>query len=209
MRISATKRWCLLILLGILPLAIWFSSGSEPQDDTVWLERHRFFERVRQHGGEVGYFRNPRPSAKVGDWLRRNFHLVIPALLDREGAGPQRVKVLRLLGSDFTDDDMRFVGSLEWLERVELRNTRVTDDGLKHLSSLTRLREFRLVGPFTSNAFTHIATLKSLAYLQLEGTQISNVKPDRLKALSLLKGVEYRQSANNEPAAASVSAGSP
>ena len=66
------------------------------------------------------------------------------AKLERFGPGvvlaQGNVKLLSLGSTEVTDVELRDVGQLVYLERLDLESTHITDAGLPSLSSLKRLR---------------------------------------------------------------------
>jgi hypothetical protein len=63
-----------------------------------------------------------------------------------------------------------------------LTNTRITDDGLKHLASLRNLRYLWLIGTdVTDTGLLHLIQLKNLQKLNLVGTKVTDEGISKLK----------------------------
>ncbi len=56
----------------------------------------------------------------------------------------RRLTALGLGATQISDNSLRTVGRLHWLERLSINATTVTDAGIRHLESLSNLRELYL-----------------------------------------------------------------
>lgn len=111
--------------------------------------------------------------------------------VDREALGHPVIAV-RLAESTVTDEDLRCLGSLPDLERLDLRATRITDAGLAHLKGCPRLRSLTLisVSRVTDAGLEHLKGLAHLEQLDLQGTGVTSkglVHLDKLPRLRALK----------------------
>jgi hypothetical protein len=85
------------------------------------------------------------------------------------------VVVLQMANEDVTDDTLRNLEGMTRLRELDLSNSRITDAGLAVLRSLPSLESLRLARTaVTDEGFQeHVAPLESLKRLDLTGTQVS------------------------------------
>jgi hypothetical protein len=77
------------------------------------------------------------------------------------------------------------INNLIWLN---LANTKITDDGLRHLSGIKSLTRLHLEKTQIGDAgLAHLKELDKLEYLNLYGTQVSDAGLEHIKALPNLK----------------------
>lgn len=89
--------------------------------------------------------------------------------------------------SDFGDEHLHLLHSIDGLTRLSLSNTLVTDSGYKGLIGLKLLDTLLLGGTATTDAGLHdIAQLENLAVLNLAQTRISDAGIKNIKKLSRL-----------------------
>ena len=74
-----------------------------------------------------------------------------PKWLSRWGIRVTHVNIVALDGTEITDDGLKHLSSLTDLEWLFLNNTKISDGGLKHLSGLTNLEVLSLVGTSVSD----------------------------------------------------------
>jgi hypothetical protein len=96
------------------------------------------------------------------------------------------VVVARLAASETADEDLISVGKLTHLRMLDLRDTRITDDGLTHLRGLRRIEILVLTGTNLSDrGLEHLTGMTGLKVLCLEETGITD------RGLRLLKEFPY------------------
>jgi hypothetical protein len=98
---------------------------------------------------------------------------LVTAFLDKKAY--RHVTSVDLSHSAITDDDLRALSGLVFLEKLNLDYTQITDKGAAAIPSLRSLRELSLrytqVG---DNAAKHLVTTPSLTVLYLTGTPITD-----------------------------------
>ena len=105
-------------------------------------------------------------------------HICTPyGLTDDEMAGIvalQTVNEMEIVATKLTDAGLASIARLRNLEVLHLDGTAMmTDEGLKALATLPRLRHLRLTGPFTDRGVQDLASLPSLKVLWLESPNVS------------------------------------
>jgi hypothetical protein len=100
-------------------------------------------------------------------------HICTPyGLTDAEMAGIatlQTVNEMEIVADRLTDAGLGSIAKLRNLQVLHLEGTpMMTDEGLKVLATLPRLRHLRLSGPFTDQGLAHLATAPSIKALWLE-----------------------------------------
>ncbi len=105
--------------------------------------------------------------------LPRLTHICTPyGLTDEEMAGIatlQTVDEMEIDADRLTDAGLASIAKLRNLQVLHLEGTSMmTDEGLKVLATLPRLRHLRLSGPFTDKGLAYLAALPSLKALWLE-----------------------------------------
>ncbi len=202
MAATPKRRWYQFSLRGMLALTTLICVGLG------WLlhERNEVAKRaatiavIQKLGGEVT-FDEAKPFRPI--WLR-------PVLGDKS---PGEVVRVRFLGAKVTDADLAKVAGLaelqslafegtpqltdqgmmhltrlSKLQRLSLRGTGVTDAGLANLSGLTELQHLSLGGTrVTDSGLVHLTSLKRLAWLWLDKTQVTDAGLDRLTNLTDLE----------------------
>lgn len=92
--------------------------------------------------------------------------------------------VVRLAGTDAADEDLIAVGRMTELKMLDLRDTRVTDEGLRHLSGLKQLEILVLTGTTVSDqGLEQLTAMPALKVLCLDETRVTSA------GLSLLRGL--------------------
>jgi hypothetical protein len=87
-----------------------------------------------------------------------------------------------------SDKGLRYLSSLKNLQFLGLTNTKISDAGLKHLRSPTTLQELWLNGTHVSdNGLKHLSGLTSLQVLSLADTTISDEGLKHLSGLTSLQ----------------------
>ena len=88
---------------------------------------------------------------------------------------------------------------LKNLRRLYLRNTPITDEGLKHLSGLTALEELDLYGTsLTDRGIAFLRNLTAIRKLNLLGAEVTDAGAEMLARLSHLRELNlYRSHVSN------------
>lgn len=145
------------------------------------------FGAYRQHSAAIAIWR-------LGGYVQRRFERagdrpVLPrwyrTLVGEDFMNP--VVVVRLAGSAATDEDLISVGKLTHLEMLDLRDTRITDCGLRHLRRLEGVEVLILAGTAVSDrGLVHLQGMPRLKVLCLEETRITNQGLAELKNFPVL-----------------------
>ena len=93
----------------------------------------------------------------------------------------------QLRGQDLTDEGLMLVASLDDVVILNLRDTKITSTGLKHIRNFTNLRRLHIERTAVDDSgIPFLASLSQLEYLNLYGTRITDKS---LKSLSALKNL--------------------
>jgi len=119
-------------------------------------------------------------------------HICTPyELTDAEMAGIatlQTVNEMEIVGDLLTDAGLASIAKLRNLEVLHLEGTMMmTDDGLKVLATLPKLRHLRLSGPFTDRGLAYLAAAPSLKAMWLETPRATE---EGLRHLSRIASLE-------------------
>ena len=110
--------------------------------------------------------------------------------------GLKRLEFLDLMGTRITDDSLANVASLTSLKELVLARTAITDDGVKELSKLHNLEILWMNNTkITNKSFNSIRLLPRLRSLYLSDTEVSD---EGLKLLSSLSGLTELNVANTK-----------
>jgi len=72
-----------------------------------------------------------------------------------------------------TDDDLKVLAGLGYVQHLDLGGTDITDRGVEHLVWMKRLNGLRLAGTrITAGSFKHILRVSGLAHLDVSGTAV-------------------------------------
>jgi hypothetical protein len=101
------------------------------------------------------------------------------------------LKSASLCGSGLDDVGLIYVSQVTTLENLDLQDTRISNQGLRVLESLPRLRILRLKGnPQLSNdGVPHLLRLKSLVDLQVHETSIDQYGLKQLAVMDNLRDI--------------------
>jgi len=124
--------------------------------------------------------------------LPRLTHICTPyGLMDEEMAGIatlQTVDEMEIDADRLTDAGLASIAKLRNLEVLHLVGTSMmTDEGLKALATLPKLRHLRLSGPFTDKGLAYLAAAPSLKVMWLE---TPNATEKGLRELAQIKTLE-------------------
>ena len=94
-------------------------------------------------------------------------------------------------GTNLDDCGLLHVASVSTLERLDLQHTKISNDGLRHLTSLRRLKYLRVKDnpQLTNDCIAHVLRLEHLVELQIHETSIDQAGVDQLVALSNLRDI--------------------
>jgi len=103
----------------------------------------------------------------------------------RHLAGMSALKTVVLFGErpnpNITNAGLEHLKGLTNLEILNLYGTRVTDEGLRHLQNMQRLRALILSPQITDAGLEHLEGLAGLRTLEITGTQITDAGVERLE----------------------------
>ncbi|HEU5022364.1 MAG TPA: hypothetical protein VFT60_10745, partial [Bryobacteraceae bacterium] len=110
-----------------------------------------------------------------------------------------KLQDLDLSFNPFTDEGMAGLAGLKDLRRLLLRDTLVTDEGLKYLKDLTNLEELDLSGTkITNKGIEYLRGLKSMRRLNLLGAQADDSAMEILSGMPQLEVLNlYRTKITN------------
>ena len=95
-----------------------------------------------------------------------------------------------LTGRDLTDEQLAPIADLAEVAFLNLRDTRITDEGLKHLRMLRKLRSLHLERTaVTDKGIAQLAELANLEYLNLYGTKVGDRGLRHLAKLKKLRSL--------------------
>jgi Leucine-rich repeat (LRR) protein len=175
---SARTRWfqyslrTFLVLVTCVALAIgWFAHYAR--------QRRAAFEAIRQAGGNIQmYHREPGSESFLESWFG-------PELF-------QSVMKVDLRQGKVDNELLRHVGVLKELERLDLSNAHIDDDGLRHIEHLP-LRELWLQETNITDASAAVLSqIRTLEFLQLNATSLSDVFLVELESLPELENLGLR-----------------
>ena len=115
---------------------------------------------------------------------------------------PSKEIDFHLSGKDLTDDGLANVAQVEGVIWLNLKDTKITDAGLKHLANLKGLKKLHLERTaVTDDGLDNLAHLSDLEYLNLYDTKVSDAGLDKLAGLKNLKQLYLWKSATTEEGA--------
>ncbi|MDP6795702.1 MAG: hypothetical protein QGG00_09955 [Verrucomicrobiota bacterium] len=118
------------------------------------------------------------------DSIKKNGGLVLPS---SEGENQWDIQ-FQLRGRDLTDAGLADVAKLGNVVELNLRDTKITSDGLVHLKGLAKLTRLHLERTNVGDeGIANLARLNALEYLNLYGTKITDKSLDHLAGLKKLR----------------------
>jgi len=115
-----------------------------------------------------------------------------------------------LSGKELTDEGLVHLKSISKLVWLNLRGTKITDAGLAHLAEIKTLTQLHLEKTAITDAgLAQLAGLENLEYLNLYGTTVTDAGLEHLKGLSKLKKVYLWQSGVTKAGAEALQAAIP
>ncbi len=98
------------------------------------------------------------------------------------------LKVLNLRDSKITDEGLLYVARQQGLRQLHLANTKITDKGLRTLQDLKWLNELNVDKTLiTSSGMEYLSKLPNLIYLSISWTKVDNAGLEQLSNSHLLK----------------------
>lgn len=96
--------------------------------------------------------------------------------------------VIYLAGTQVTDNELKRLSELPRIRFLSLNSTGIGDKGLENLKSLTDLEELQLNGTkVTNDGLRHLTGLKKLRLLTLNDTKITDAAVDHLASMTNLR----------------------
>jgi hypothetical protein len=181
------RRWLrfgvrtLLVLVTLFCVWLgWFMHGVHKQRKAA--------ARLEKYGAELVYF----PVFTMRPWndiLPRSVRRGLNASLPSDDW--RRLTSVNVESADFQDKDLDILADLPHLDRLRLPGTSITDAGLQRLAGLKAgklilldLRQTKI----TDTGLAHISKMKRLEWLFLAGTGVSDAG---MKEVSKLTNLEY------------------
>ncbi|MCH7725407.1 MAG: hypothetical protein IH991_02835 [Planctomycetes bacterium] len=113
-------------------------------------------------------------------------------------ANIKQLTALSLRGCNLvTDKGLKAIAGLTALEKLELYQTRVSDDGLLHLQKLKKLRELALPHGITDRGLAHLTGLTELETIDHVGEGITDVGAASLSQLKSLREIWLQRDYGN------------
>ena len=107
-----------------------------------------------------------------------------------------------LSGKDLTDEQLADVTQVEEVIWLNLKDTKITDAGLKHLANLKNLKKLHLERTaVTDEGLANLSELSNLNYLNLYGTKVTDAGLEKLTNLKNLKQLYLWESGVSEDGA--------
>ena len=89
---------------------------------------------------------------------------------------------LDLRGQDITDDDLKHLKEIPFVEMLDLSGTKIGDDALIHVKNLQKLKWLDLVDTqVTDDGLRHLYEMNSLKRVYLDGTIIWSSAASKLE----------------------------
>lgn len=121
-------------------------------------------------------------------------------------ASPSEIGIeFHLRGRDLTDSDLKLVAKLGSVVLLNLRDTKITSEGLLHLKGLASLQQLHLERTSVDDrGMPYLAKLKNLKYLNLYGTKVTDQGLKHLGELTNLEQLYVWQTQVTERGAAGL-----
>lgn len=161
-------------------------------------------EEVEKIGGKLHY----SPRGPLWLYLTCDWDLDIfdePTAIDLyNGNNPLKGKGGRNTAA--TDEWLKNVVGYDTLQKIDLANCEIHGEGLKHVGSLTGLREVNLtLTPVADDALAHLAGLTELRTLGLASTKCTGTGFEHLKGLTKLENVNLHFTPVNDAGLKAIS----
>lgn len=188
-----TLRGMLIFMFLVsLPLA-WFAYGARE-----YLSEQQAIAKLREAQIDVrtDNFQRPLQTFFFGDrWQQRAFGVYADSATvtrrELELIGQlHNLSFLRIQQGDFSDDDLRSLSGLPRLRELTLRHCPISGAGLRYIPAEVPLERLSLsFSPIDDEGLKHVARWKSLERLELKGTQITDAGMNSLADLENLDGL--------------------
>ena len=186
-----------------LPGPIWNPGGAK-EDPTAAMKALATLTNVERlafgwHFNERIEFRDSEISQLMGWTKLRELRCTQCSLANADLSPFTQLQDLDLTFNPFTDKGMESLASLKNLRRLLLRDTLITDEGLKYLAGLTNLEELDLSGTrITDKGIESLRGLKNMRRLNLLGAQASDAAMDVIAGMPHLEVLNlYRTHVTN------------
>jgi serine/threonine protein kinase len=114
-----------------------------------------------------------------------------PNALTPPGRVEVPVRVLRLTGAKVSDDGLKHLSGFTSLRELSLGSTSVTDEGIKHLTWMSALEHLNLADTVVGDGgLKAVGALSSLKSLELQGTVVSDAGLVQLRSLKRLEALD-------------------
>jgi hypothetical protein len=167
----------------MLAMAVFMPTLSATAPNRAPIERQaqqQAVEAILKLGGDVRFdYQRPDPNK--------------PNVFDQQAKpmdpkGFHRVILVSLRESKVTDDDLKILAKLPYLENLDLTNTRVSSAGLAHLKGLKNLRVLSLWRTKVDDkGLEHIKGLTKMWQLVLDETKVTDAGLVHLKGMTDLE----------------------
>ncbi|HAL12335.1 MAG TPA: hypothetical protein DCP67_00875 [Planctomycetaceae bacterium] len=146
-------------------------------------------------------------SDASGIGLSVEFHLTHRSLIDSDLAvveGMDNITLLNLKGTRITGDGLQHLSKLTGLRVLHLEKTKVDDEGMRHISVLSNLQYLNIFGTkVTDDAIPHLIKLQNLRVLYTWQTRITKDGAARLQraipGLKVVRGIDLDKIALDFP----------
>ena len=134
---------------------------------------------------------DPDPLSHLAQWTGLRL-LLIYCAIPKTGYGSisrlTSLEGLRLGGTEWGDDDLKYLAPLASLRDLDLSRTPVTDQGLRNLQNLTALESLTIgFSNINGSGFADLRGLKSLRTLWLNGSMVGNSGLQQVAGLETLQ----------------------
>jgi hypothetical protein len=161
-----------LVLVTCVAIAIaWFANYAR--------QRRAALAAIRQAGGNIQmYYREPGSESLLEEWFGRELF--------------EPVMKVDLRAGKVDNDLLRQIGVLKELRRLDLSNARIDDDGIRQIAHLPLQELWLQETKITDASAATLSQIKSLNFLQLNATSVSDSFLERLEPLPELENLGLR-----------------
>jgi hypothetical protein len=122
--------------------------------------------------------------------LSLNYSPISDAFLEHVLSRLQQLRLLELKYTKITDSGLRHLQGLKQLQTLDLSNTNISDAGLRHLTNLKQIEDLNLNDTqITDKGLKYLAELPDLRFLHLEGIQLSDSGLDDIGKIEQLQQI--------------------
>ncbi|HEV7682025.1 MAG TPA: hypothetical protein VGO68_07880 [Pyrinomonadaceae bacterium] len=180
---------CKILARAVLPLLALALLSTETANAKTNTARDRVIAEVTRLGGKIEFdeARSSRPIVKV-DLHGTNVTDAELAFLVREKKDLKQLRYLDLRLTKISDEGVTQLKNLTSLQTLNLFRTQAGDKGLESLKKLTNLETLLIGGTRVTDAgLANLRSLKKLKKLSLFQTEVSNAGIAQLKLMSSLE----------------------